>query len=195
MRIGVDLDDTICRTTEIVHDRIERYSETIHMNPLDIMNDELLKEGFFKIYLEDIYTNVEIKRNVQKVLKRLRNKGNEIYLITARSNSTVSTVKNMFQIIDNWLKNNEIEVDAIILSAYGESPGMWLSLVPMYFAASFSQNVKRGLEFFARLLYNYKKITSEGIKCLLFDDRERYDLKEDYFTNWLDIEKYIERNR
>ena len=42
--------------------------------------------------------------------------------------------------------------------------------------------------------YNYKKIISKGIKCILFDDREKYDLKHDYMTNWLDIEKYIERN-
>lgn len=182
MRIGVDLDDTICRTTEIVHDRIEKYSEAIHMNPLDIMNDEDLKHGFFSIYLEDIYTNVEVKRNVQNVLKRLRSKGNEIYLITARSNSTVPTVKNMFQITYDWLKKNNIEVDAVILSAYGETKA----------------DVCKRYEIDLMIdddPYNYKKITSEGINCILFDDRERYDLKKDYFTNWLDIEKYIERNR
>ena len=42
---------------------------------------------------------------------------------------------------------------------------------------------------------NYKKISSVGVKCLLFDDREKYDLKEDYVDSWLDIEKYIEKNR
>ena len=43
--------------------------------------------------------------------------------------------------------------------------------------------------------YNYKKIVSSGTKCLLFDDKERYDLKNNYVTSWLEIEKYIERNR
>ena len=51
MRIGVGFDDTICRTTEIVHDRVEKYALAEKLNPLDIMNDEFLKEGFFSIYL------------------------------------------------------------------------------------------------------------------------------------------------
>ena len=51
MRIGVGFDDTICRTTEIVHDRVEKYALSERLNALDIMNDEFLKEGFFSIYL------------------------------------------------------------------------------------------------------------------------------------------------
>ena len=42
MRIGVGFDDTICRTTEIVHDRVEKYAAAENLNPLDIMNDEFL---------------------------------------------------------------------------------------------------------------------------------------------------------
>ena len=42
--------------------------------------------------------------------------------------------------------------------------------------------------------YNYQKITMDGTKCILFDDRGRYILEEDCLTSWLDIEKYIERN-
>ena len=41
--------------------------------------------------------------------------------------------------------------------------------------------------------FNYKKISSNGTKCLLFDDREKYDLREDYVDSWLDIEKYVEK--
>ena len=92
MRIGVGFDDTICRTTEIVHDRVEKYALSERLNALDIMNDEFLKEGFFSIYLEDIYANAEIKREVKGVLKRLRSRGNEIYIITSRNNDFVSTV-------------------------------------------------------------------------------------------------------
>ena len=47
MRIGIDLDDTICRTSEIVHDRLEKYAKKEELNPLDIMNDEDLKREFF----------------------------------------------------------------------------------------------------------------------------------------------------
>ena len=182
MRIGVDLDDTICRTTEIVHNRVEKYAEDENLNPLDIMNDEELKQNFFSIYLEDIYTNVEIKKDVSKVLKRLRNKGNEIYIISARRNDFVPTVQNVIKITEKWLKKENINVDAIIVSAYGETKA---DVCKRY-------NIDLMIDDDP---YNYKKIVSVGKKCLLFDDREKYNLKQDYVTNWLDIEKYIERNR
>ena len=43
--------------------------------------------------------------------------------------------------------------------------------------------------------YNFKMITGLGTNCILFDDREKYMLKENYYNNWLEVEKYIERNR
>ena len=50
MRIGIDLDDTICNTTKIVQDRVKRYADEEGLNDLDIMNDEVLKQNFFKYY-------------------------------------------------------------------------------------------------------------------------------------------------
>ncbi len=182
MRIGVDLDDTICRTTEIVQDRLEKYSKSVKLNPLDIINDEVLYKSFFSIYLEDIYSNVEIKRDVNKVLKRLRSKGNEIYIVTARRSDYVPTVKDVIVITKEWLEKNKIEVDGIIVSAYGETKA---DVCKRYDIDLMIDDDP----------YNYKMIVSKGKKCLLFDDRERYNLKDDYITSWLDIEKYIERNR
>lgn len=182
MRIGVDLDDTICRTTEIVQDRLEKYAESENLNPLDIMNDEVLHKSFFSIYLEDIYTNAEVKRDVVKVLKRIKNRGNEIYIVTARRNDYVPTVKDVIKITKEWLEKNEIEADGIIVSAYGETKA---DVCKRYDIDLMIDDDP----------YNYKMIISNGKKCLLFDDRERYNLKNDYITSWLDIEKYIERNR
>lgn len=181
MRIGVDMDDTICRTTEIVHSRLEEYSKQLGINPLDIMNDEELKGNFFAIYGEDIYKNAEIKRNVSDVIKRLRKKGNEIYLITSREDNFKTTKISAFEITRQWLAKHEIVVDAIVTSVYGETRA---ELCKKY-------NIDLMIDDDP---YNYKKIISMGKQCLLFDDREKYALKENYVTNWLDIEKYIERN-
>ena len=175
------MDDTICRTTEIVHDRLEQYAENIHLNPLDIMNDEELKSNFFAIYAEDIYSNAEIKRNVEAVLKRLKSKGNEIYIITARDDNFASSNMTAYEVTKKWLDQHGIEYDQIITSTYGEKRA----------------EVCKKNEIDLMIdddPYNYKKIVSIGKKCLLFDDREKYELKEDYMTNWLDIEKYLERN-
>ena len=179
MRIGVDLDDTICRTTEKVHEKVEEYAKILNLNPLDIMNDEILSKDFFSKYLKEIYKTVEVKREVAKVLKRLRSKGNEIYIITARNNEFV---ENVSKITKDWLKEKEIEVDKVIVEAFGEKKADICK----------ENEIELMIEDNP---FNYKKIISKGIQCILFDDRERYDLRHDYMTNWLDIERYIERNR
>ena len=120
MRIGIDLDDTICRTTEMVHNYLEIYSEKTHLNPLDIMNDEDLKEEFFDEYIGKIYEEVEIKKDAKKVLKRLKSKGNEIYIITARRDAITKDGKTILEITKEWLQKNEIFVNKIILSSYGD---------------------------------------------------------------------------
>ena len=178
MRIGVDLDDTVCRTTEMVHLMLGEYSSQLGIGDLDIMNDEALKEEFFSIYSDKIYQNAEIKRNAAEVLKRLRSRGNEIYLITSRSGDR----RKVFSIIDEWLSQHDIFVDAIFISVSSEERGLVCRRNKIDLMIDNNP-------------YNYKHVTSCGIKCLLFDDREKYVLKENYVSNWLEIEKYIERNR
>ena len=175
MRIGIDLDDTICRTSEIVRYYLKEEADKTNREPLDIMNNEIKKEEFFDHYLEDIYQNAEIKRGVSDVIRRLHNKGNEIYIITARD-------EKYNPITEEWLKTHQIHYDKIVASVYGE------------------RKVSACKEHKIDLMidddpYNYQKLVTANIKGLLFDDRGRYELKEGYATSWNDIEKYIERNR
>ena len=64
MNIGIDLDDTICATTEVVQEYLEKYSDLKNLNPLEIINDEILKQQFFNVYLEEIYEKVKPKKDV-----------------------------------------------------------------------------------------------------------------------------------
>ena len=178
MRIGVDFDDTICRTTEMVHVYLEEYAKELGIEPLDIMNHEKLKEEFFSLYSDRIYQNAEVKRSAVSVLKRLRSKGNEIYLITSRTGER----RKVFSIIDEWLARHEIVVDAVLISVSGEERGLVCRRNQIDLMIDNNP-------------YNYKRIVACGVRCLLFDDREKYVLKENYVSNWLGIEKYIERNR
>lgn len=180
MRIGIDLDDTICNTTEIVHEKIEEYANRIHLNPLDIMNDEYLKQEFFNEYLEDIYTNVHVKKGAVDVIRRLRSKGNKIYIITARNNSSSKNIKDVEKITKEWLDRNGIEVDEIVISAYGDTKA---SACKKYLIDLMIDDNP----------YNYKIVSATGTPCLLFDDRGRYELKDNYETTWQEIEKHIER--
>ena len=173
MRIGIDMDDTICKTTEMVHYFLEEYAAKKNLNPLDIVNDEFLREKFLEENLEEIYSKVEIKHDVKKVLKRIKNKGNEIFILTARS-------REMEDITRKWLKDNSIEIDYLIMEVFGEERGKVCKDYQIDLMIDDNP-------------YNYKKVSEVGIPCLLFDDKDKYDLKQDY-TTWIEIENYIERN-
>ena len=174
MRIGIDIDDTICKTTEKVQERLDVYSNKKQLTPLDIMNNELLKEQFFQEESSNIYENVEPKKDVKEVLKRLRKKGNTINIITSRSN-------NLSIITKEWLKREDIEIDDITFSVDGEEK------------AKVCKEKQIDLMIEDNPL-NYKKIKESGINCILYDDHGKFDLKENYYTNWPEIERYIERN-
>lgn len=182
MRIGIDLDDTICRTTEMVSDKMAEYAKKKNLDVLEIMNDEVIKLDFFNEYLPYIYRNVQLKRNVKDVMRRLKSKGNEMFLITARTNSLVPSVKNVADITEEWLKDNGIEVDGIFSSAYGEDKAQIMKREKIDLMVDDDP-------------YNYKMIVSRGGRCILFDDREKYDLKENYATSWLEVEKFINEFR
>ena len=180
MRIGVSLDDTIARTTEIVHNRIETFASKHNLNPLDVMNDEYLKQEFFDEYLKDIYTNAEVKKNVGDILKRLHSKGNRIYIITARNNKDSKNLQNVEQLTINWLIKNHIIFDCLIIEVDGDK------------RASVCRIHKIDL-MIENNPFNYKKITGTGTECLLYDDQGRFQLKDHYMSTWNEIEEYIER--
>ena len=81
------------------------------------------------------------------------------------------------EITDQWLADNDIEVDGIFTSAYGETK------------ADVCKREKIDLMVDDNP-YNYKTIVGCGGKCLLFDDRDKYDMRHDYVTSWLDAEEY-----
>ncbi len=181
MRIGVSLDDTIAKTTEIVHDRIDTFASKHNLNPLDVMNDEYLKQEFFDECLQDIYKNADVKKNVGDILKRLHAKGHKIYIITVRNNKDSKNLEDVEKLSIDWLVKHHIVFDDIIIAADGDT------------RASACRIHKIDL-MIENNPFNYKKITETGTECLLYDDQGRYQLKDRYMSTWNDIEEYIERN-
>lgn len=182
MRIGIDVDDTICRTTEIYQEKMAEYAKKKKIEILDIINYDEIKKDFMNEYLPIVYKNAVVKRNVKDVIRRLRSKGNEIIIITGRGSNMVASIENPLDITEKWLIENNIEFDGIISSAYGETK---------------ADVCKR--EHIDLMIdddpYNYKMITSNGGNCLLFDDREKFEMRQNYVTSWLEVEAYINKFR
>lgn len=81
------------------------------------MNDE-----FWTEYFKDYSINIDVRKFASEVIKRLKQDGNEIYIITARGNflshsTEVMSIEENRNIVLNWLKINEIEYNNIIFSS------------------------------------------------------------------------------
>ncbi len=101
MRIGIDIDDTICKTREMVEVKLSEYCMINNLNYDEVYNNEIMMEKFYDEKLEEIYKYADPKKNVVDVLRRLRNKGNEIYIITARG-AQIRTDIDYYKVTLEW---------------------------------------------------------------------------------------------
>ena len=180
MRIGIDLDGTICNTSEIVNELALKYAKKNNLDYEKIFDNKEIKNDFYLENTIDIFTKVTIKENASEVINRLKEKGHEIYIITARSNDFIPTEIDVMEPTNNWLNKHSIHIDKLIINSYGQEK------------AKACKDNKIDL-MIDDDLYNYQIINDFGIKCLLFDDKKRYN-ESNRVTNWLEVERYIERN-
>lgn len=139
MNIGVDIDDTITYTTDVMLKYADKYNEEILGNDklyYDIGNimdshylsniykwDSEIKRNFFNMYYENIIKECQVIENVANVLNKLKEEGNNIYFVTARMTSingcdTEAITKEMLNI--NNIPYNEIVFNANDKVEYAE---------------------------------------------------------------------------
>lgn len=169
MRLGIDIDDTITKTTAL-------YDKYLHIlypdisSWLDISKEERLR--FYEEYRPQIMSSFELQDNVQEVINKLKNKGHKIIIITARTN--LGNVLNYQELTKEYLANYSIPYDEIYFDE--ELKG----------AKALDCHIDLFIDDNERVLDN---VSSYGIKCLKFGSSDKYLS----FNNWLDIEKFIER--
>ena len=130
MNIGIDIDDTISETFETLLPYAQRYTieelgrkEKIDFNK-DYLNHYYVEKmfnwkeeeamNFWKKYYEEIIEKVNSKAFASEVIGKLKEKGNNIYLITARWSNKDNKVE---KITKKWLKEKNIVYDKMFLSA------------------------------------------------------------------------------
>lgn len=121
MRIGFDIDDVIIDTSGSMKEYIIKYDKNgeLMANIEDIMRGDASTpfiENFFVEHFLEIARNAKVKENAVRVIKKLFDAGNEIYLITARGEK-----KKIFHGAENltleYLKENNICYNNIIFNA------------------------------------------------------------------------------
>lgn len=131
MRIGIDIDGVLTDIEQWQLDYgskfyFEKYGKEIQNNEgyetTDIFKvDSKLDDEFWTEYFKDYSTNVDVRKLASEVIKKLKQDGNEVYIITARGNflshsASVMSIEENRNIVLDWLKRNEIEYDDIIFS-------------------------------------------------------------------------------
>ena len=131
MNIGIDIDDTISNTYETLLPYLENYIKNILKKEF---NNQESKIDYYKIqnrygltleeennfwinYYTEIMEKVIPKKSSVEVIRKLKEKGHKIFLITARfENPLVDIV----ELTENWLKENSIEYDKLIINSHNK---------------------------------------------------------------------------
>ena len=132
MNIGIDIDDTISNTFETFLPYMQKFVEQDLNRKLDlnlssrtdyynIMEKYNLSEEeartFWVSYYVEILESVKPKEAAVEVINLLKEKGNKIYLITARFDDGIVNVK---AITEKWLEVNKINYDKLIINSHNK---------------------------------------------------------------------------
>lgn len=123
MKIGIDIDNTITDTLTILKQYCKKYNDEVvkrnlPMNEKGFATTNLYdwtegEEGeFCRKYLEEAVMQAKIKENADKVIKKLKEEGNTIYIITARLKHHF---KQPYEITEKFLKENGIVYDELMV--------------------------------------------------------------------------------
>ena len=128
MKIGIDIDGVLTDEHNYVLDNGTKYfSEN---NILYIVNRSIYDSeeifgvsedeynNFWKEYIFEYSKNIPIRRHAADIIKKLKEKGNEIFIITSRSFTTYENENKykMQYLVKEWLNKNSVLYDEIIFT-------------------------------------------------------------------------------
>ena len=184
MRIGIDIDDTICKTTETLEPELIKYDKEV-LRGSGIIHPELKyfgkfdwtkeeKNEFKKKYIKDILKNSSYKKDALEIINKLYNEGFEIIYITARNSSIYGS-----KTTKDWLIKNGFPITKLIMD--GDEKGSICAENKIdFFIDDSKKHCKEALE------------KCKNIKVIGFNIE-----KNDSFTvsnNWYEIYKIIKEN-
>ena len=182
MRIGIDIDNCISNFNDVLleeylkHDKelrnigiINEKADYITRGMFDWSKEE--NDEFYYSNIERIAKSLKPLRNCKKIIDKLKEDGNEIYIISARDNGEYT---NPWEMTKEWLEKYEIYYDKLILTdKYKKGPICKENIIDIMIEDT---------------IKNCEDIEQNGVKCLLMNTR--YNEKEKRFervNNWKEI--------
>ena len=180
MRIGIDIDDTITNSTEVVKEYINKY-DSLYCDDNRLKNkineivrgtfaDEIVRK-FFRDYSLEMGNKIKVKDNAKEIIDKLKNEGNEIYIITARSDLFYDDAQ---KFCEEYLKNNEIYFDKLITA--------------QTYKVECCKNEKIDL-MIDDAVDTVENLNKENIKAILFNSELNIDKNTNVkrVNNWLEL--------
>lgn len=130
MKIGIDIDNTITNTLPIIKEYCNMYNDTVVKRGLTMHEDGVASYNLFDWtkeenhdfcinYLEKAVLSAKVKENAAEVIRRLKNEGHEIYIISARVEPVFKTP---YESTEQYLKDNDIVYDKLIVGSIDKLP-------------------------------------------------------------------------
>lgn len=187
MKIGIDIDNVISNFNEklfleyIKHDKDLRNTGIINENAEYIRkgmfdwNDEE-ENSFYKDNIERIAKELDVIDGARQYINKLKQDGNEIYIITGRDNGEYSEPYKMTEL---WLKNNDVYYDKLLFTnAYKHDKHK----------VCIENNIDIMIDDSKTMCENCKK---NGVNVLLMDTPYNKDSNLERVYSWKDIYNYI----
>ena len=129
MNLGIDIDDTIANTYDVLLKYLQEYTRDDIVIDREKANRDILAQmyhtnfrnggdkqdkEFFNRYYEKTVLKVETKIDAVESIKKLKEEGNQIFLITARFPSNKFNIE---ELTKDWLKKYGIQYDKLILNS------------------------------------------------------------------------------
>ena len=124
MRIGIDIDDTLIDSCDVVEEYAYKHSKEYGDGSVILNNIYKILRGnftekemtdFFNDYACEMGSKQKVKKNAKEIIDRLKDEENSIYIITARSDRFYKDVN---KYVKEFLDENNIKYDKIITSCF-----------------------------------------------------------------------------
>lgn len=187
MKIGIDIDNVLSNFNDILLNDYLEHDKTLNNNGI-IHKDEYIRKMFdwnpeyeqeyYKNNIERLATLFTPIEDSSEYINKLKNNGNEIYIISGRDNGEYSDPHNM---TINWLNKYNIPYDKLVLTN----------------AYKHQEKADICNEFGIDIMIDDSinvctKCNENNIECILFETP--YNKKENRFNklkNWKEIYNYI----
>lgn len=123
MKIGIDIDNTITNTLPILKKYCKEYNDTVIKRGLEMHEDGFASYNLYDWtqeenmdfcvkYLEEVVLQAEVKENAKEIIKKLKDEGHHINIISSRA---IPMFKTPYETTEKFLNEKGIVYDKLLV--------------------------------------------------------------------------------